>query len=167
MAPKAADNAPITPTTVARHEQEVVDLRRLSLNSKLQGAARQQALFMQQQDKRTHKGPGGSGIKERLRKAGYQPANCVENAAAGGGELGTPDNVKVTIYASWNGATEVTTWRVLARAGPGELEPVGFVPREGFETAIEVRTDEPYVAVRTEDDSGRALGTSEAVKPGS
>jgi len=93
MAPIAADNAPITPTTVARHEQEVVDLRRLSLNSKLQGAARQQALFMQQQDKRTHKGPGGSGIKERLRKVGYHPANCVENAAAGGGELGAPDKI--------------------------------------------------------------------------
>ncbi len=74
---------------------------------------------------------------------------------------------KVDIYASWNGATEATTWRVLAGADPGKLEPVGAVPWEGFETAIAIRTDQPYVAVRAEDDSGRVLGISEAVKPGS
>jgi Arylsulfotransferase (ASST) len=91
------------------------------------------------------------------RRPGEDPAVAAEKGPKG----------KVTIYTNWNGVTEVTTWRVLAGAGPGELEPVGFVPREGFETAIEVRTDEPYVAVRAEDDSGRALGTNEAVKPGS
>jgi hypothetical protein len=72
---------------------------------------------------------------------------------------------KTTVHASWNGATEVTTWRVLAGASPEELEPVGSVPWKGFETAIAIRTDEPYVAVRAEDDSGRALASSEAVKP--
>ena len=72
---------------------------------------------------------------------------------------------KVNIYASWNGATEATTWRVLAGPDPEGLEPVGSVPWEGFETAVAIRTDEPYVAVRAEDDSGRVLGTSEAVKP--
>jgi hypothetical protein len=72
---------------------------------------------------------------------------------------------KVNIHASWNGATEATTWRVLAGAEPGKLEPIGSVPWEGFETAMAIRTDEPYVAVRAEDDSGRVLGTSEAVKP--
>jgi hypothetical protein len=72
---------------------------------------------------------------------------------------------KVNIYASWNGATEATTWRVLAGPDPEELEPVGSVPWEGFETAMAIRTDEPYVAVRAEDDSGRVLGTSEAIKP--
>jgi hypothetical protein len=72
---------------------------------------------------------------------------------------------KVNIYASWNGATEATTWRVLAGPNPEGLEPVGSVPWEGFETAVAIRTDEPYVAVRAEDDSGRVLGTSEAVKP--
>ena len=72
---------------------------------------------------------------------------------------------KVNVYASWNGATEATTWRVLAGPDPEELEPVGSVPWEGFETAMAIRTDEPYVAVRAEDDSGRVLGTSEAIKP--
>ena len=35
-----------------------------------------------------------------------------------------------------------------------------------IETALAVRTDEPYVAVRAEDDSGRVLGVSKAIKPG-
>jgi hypothetical protein len=73
---------------------------------------------------------------------------------------------KVNVYASWNGATEASTWRVLAGPEPGRLEPVGSVPWAGFETAMAIRTDEPYVAVRAEDDSGRVLGTSEAIKPG-
>ncbi len=73
---------------------------------------------------------------------------------------------KVNVYASWNGATEVATWRVLAGASPEELEPVGSVPWAGFETAMAIRTDEPYVAVRAEDDSGQVLRTSEAIKPG-
>ena len=72
---------------------------------------------------------------------------------------------KVIIYASWNGSTETTTWRVLAGPNPEELEPVGSVPWEGFETAMAIRTDEPYVAVQAEDDSGHVLGTSEAIKP--
>jgi arylsulfotransferase ASST len=72
---------------------------------------------------------------------------------------------KVNVYASWNGATEATTWRVLAGPNPEDLGPVGSVPWEGFETAMAIRTDEPYVAVRAEDDSGRVLGTSEAVRP--
>jgi hypothetical protein len=73
---------------------------------------------------------------------------------------------KVNIYASWNGATEVTTWGVLAGSGPEKLEPVGSVPWSGLETAIEVRTEEPYVAVRAEDGTGRELGASKAIKLG-
>jgi hypothetical protein len=72
---------------------------------------------------------------------------------------------RVNVYASWNGTTETTTWRVLAGPSPEELDPVGAVPREGFETAMAIRTDEPYVAVQAEDDAGRVLGTSKAVKP--
>jgi hypothetical protein len=72
---------------------------------------------------------------------------------------------KVNVYASWNGSTETATWRVLAGPKPDDLEPVGSVPREGFETAMAIRTDEPYVAVQAEDDSGRVLATSKAVEP--
>ncbi len=69
----------------------------------------------------------------------------------------------VTLYASWNGATEVETWEVLAGPAPERLEPVGSVPRTGFETAIAVSTDAALLSVRALDDTGRALGTSMAV----
>jgi hypothetical protein len=75
-----------------------------------------------------------------------------------------PDD-EVTLYASWNGATEVATWQVLAGPSPERLRPVASAPREGFETAIAVHTAEPYVGVQAKDRSDRVLGTSKAVKP--
>jgi hypothetical protein len=74
-----------------------------------------------------------------------------------------PDD-KVELYASWNGATEVDAWEVLAGPRPGQLEPVGSVPRDGFETAMLVQTFDPYLAVRAKDRSGQILGTCAAVK---
>ncbi len=74
---------------------------------------------------------------------------------------------RTTLYASWNGATEVASWEVLAGPGPDGLESLGVAPRKGFETAISFATDEPYVAVRAKDRSGRNLGVSEAVERGS
>ncbi len=71
---------------------------------------------------------------------------------------------RVTLYASWNGATEVASWQVLAGPGPGDLKPVGEAPRMGFETAIAVETEAPYVAVRARDRSGRALGSPRVMR---
>jgi hypothetical protein len=72
---------------------------------------------------------------------------------------------EVRVYASWNGATEVATWEVLAGPSPGRLEALGSVARDGFETAIQVQTSDPYVMVRAKHSSGRVLGASEPVKP--
>jgi hypothetical protein len=77
-------------------------------------------------------------------------------------ELGTED--KVTIYASWNGATEVTTWQVLAGSAPDQLELLASAPRQGFETVITVRTTEPYVGLKATNGSGTVLGTTSAFK---
>jgi hypothetical protein len=77
-----------------------------------------------------------------------------------------PDD-EVTICTSWNGATEVESWQVLAGSSPDQLRPVGSALWDGFETAIAVRTVEPYVGVQAKDRSGRVLGTSEAVNLGS
>ncbi|HEV2094537.1 MAG TPA: arylsulfotransferase family protein [Rubrobacter sp.] len=71
---------------------------------------------------------------------------------------------EVTVYASWNGATEVATWQALAGPGPDRLKPVTSVPRHGFETAIAVNTAELYVGARAKHRSGRVLGTTKAVK---
>ncbi len=43
-----------------------------------------------------------------------------------------------TVYASWNGATRVASWRVLAGAGAGRLKAVASAARSGFETAIQL-----------------------------
>jgi len=72
---------------------------------------------------------------------------------------------EVTLYVSWNGATEVATWQVLAGSDPDQLETTGSAPREGFETTVTLHTDEPYFAVKARDSSGRVLATSEVVKP--
>ena len=71
----------------------------------------------------------------------------------------------VKIYASWNGATEVATWHVMAGENPRKLTELASTPREGFETVITVKTTEPYVGVRAVDASGKALGSSRAIKP--
>jgi Arylsulfotransferase (ASST)/TAT (twin-arginine translocation) pathway signal sequence len=75
---------------------------------------------------------------------------------------------ELSLYVSWNGATEVASWRVLAGPNPDRLEAVGpLVPKEGFETAIRVRSGQAYVGVEARDGSGRVLGTSRAVRPSS
>jgi len=71
-----------------------------------------------------------------------------------------------SLYVSWNGATEVDTWQVLAGSGPDDLKSAGSVPRKGFETTITLQTDEPYGTVRAKDSTGQVLGTSKAVKLG-
>ena len=73
---------------------------------------------------------------------------------------------EVRVYASWNGATEVAVWQALTGPGPDRLKPLGStVARDGFETAITLRTAEPYVGVQAKNRSGRVLGASKAVKP--
>jgi hypothetical protein len=84
----------------------------------------------------------------------YDPAIAAES--------GQGDEVK--IYASWNGATEVATWQVLA-GGPKKLKEFTSAPKEGFETVITVETTEPYVGVKALDASGKVLGSSKAIQP--
>jgi hypothetical protein len=73
---------------------------------------------------------------------------------------------RTTVWASWNGATLVRRWRVLAGARRGELRPIGRpVRRTGFETALRVRTQARFVAVRAIGPSGRPLRSSRAIQP--
>jgi hypothetical protein len=71
---------------------------------------------------------------------------------------------KVTVYTSWNGATEVARWSVLAGPDVDNLEVVDSAERTGFETTITVETTEPFVAVQAEDASGNVLGVSPAIE---
>jgi outer membrane protein assembly factor BamB len=72
---------------------------------------------------------------------------------------------EVKVYSSWNGATEVATWEILSGERQDELKTLKSFPRDGFETAMSVRTSDPYVAVRAKDRSGRVLGTTKPVEP--
>jgi len=66
------------------------------------------------------------------------------------------------VYASWNGATGVASWRLLAGATPVSLATVTQVPRSGFETAIPLPggVTGPDLAVQALGGEGQVLGTS-------
>jgi hypothetical protein len=66
------------------------------------------------------------------------------------------------VYASWNGATEVASWRVLAEPGSGPRTVVASAPRSGFETAIPVAKSHKRFALEALDAAGRVVGTSQA-----
>jgi hypothetical protein len=66
---------------------------------------------------------------------------------------------KMTVYASWNGATGVGGWRVFAGSRQSKLPAVATAPKRGFETAINARAW-PYVQVEALDAKGRPLARS-------
>lgn len=72
-------------------------------------------------------------------------------------------SVNVRVYASWNGATEVARWRVLAGASKTALEPIGEARRHDFETRIVVHTKRRYFEVQALAANGRLLATSNVV----
>jgi EmrB/QacA subfamily drug resistance transporter len=65
-----------------------------------------------------------------------------------------------TVYASWNGATEVDSWRVLAGATPASLHAVTTASRSGFETAIAVPASARAFRLQALDTNGQVIGTS-------
>jgi Arylsulfotransferase (ASST) len=85
-------------------------------------------------------------------KPGYRPA-----VAASAGK-------QDTVYASWNGATYVSSWRVLAGSAANRLAPVASAANRAFETSIPIMPRQ-YVAVQALDSAGHVLGTSQAIQP--
>ena len=83
-----------------------------------------------------------------------QPALAAAAPVAGTTEL----------YASWNGATTIASWRVLAGATPTALAVVGSYPAQGFETAIAAPTSQPYVRVQALSATGTLLRSSPVIK---
>ena len=68
-----------------------------------------------------------------------------------------------TLYASWNGATEVRAWQLLGGAQKTKLRILSAVPKAGFETAIPLPDEAAWVAVRALDRLGRSLARSTTV----
>ena len=67
---------------------------------------------------------------------------------------------EVSVYASWNGATQVRRWALLAGSDSAHLRRMVVAPRNGFETRLEVHTKAQRFAVEALDAAGRVLATS-------
>jgi EmrB/QacA subfamily drug resistance transporter len=79
----------------------------------------------------------------------YPPVGAVRDSAG-----------KTTVYVSWNGATQVTSWRVLAAPGSGRMTPAASAGKSGFETAIAVPGGDRRFEVQALDADGHVIGTS-------
>ncbi len=68
---------------------------------------------------------------------------------------------KTTVYASWNGATRVVAWRVLAGSSKAKLKVVvAKVGKNGFETSIPVTGSYSTFKVQALGSNGKVIGTS-------
>jgi EmrB/QacA subfamily drug resistance transporter len=65
-----------------------------------------------------------------------------------------------TVYASWNGATEVTKWRALAGTGAKHLSVVATTAKTGFETDLTVKGNYKTFEVQALNSKGQVIGTS-------
>jgi len=70
----------------------------------------------------------------------------------------------VVAYVSWNGATEVASWRVHAGRRESALDVVAALPKAAFETVIPANSTGPYFAVTAHDSSGSLIGQSAIVR---
>jgi Arylsulfotransferase (ASST) len=68
------------------------------------------------------------------------------------------------VHASWNGATGVASWRVLAGDKQGSLTPRATIVSRGFESATTLPRKYAYAAVQALDAAGHVIGTSPATR---
>jgi EmrB/QacA subfamily drug resistance transporter len=71
-----------------------------------------------------------------------------------------------TVYASWNGATQLVRWKVLAGASGAQLKPVATKARSGFETSIPVGQGYTAFKLQALDSHGHVIGTSGVLRLG-
>lgn len=83
-----------------------------------------------------------------------QPAVVAQPTASG----------ETQLYTSWNGATNVASWRVLAGPTPNTLKTLDTYPSQGFETSILAPTAAPYVRVQALSATGALLRSSPVIK---
>jgi arylsulfotransferase ASST len=74
----------------------------------------------------------------------------------------SPSGSGASAYASWNGATLLASWRVLAGPSPGALAPVASAAKAGFETVIALPGVKAgsYVQMQALDATGAVIGAS-------
>jgi hypothetical protein len=68
------------------------------------------------------------------------------------------------VHASWNGATGVSAWRVLAGEQPRSLSAQATIPVDDFESSTTLARRYAYVAVQALDSAGHVLAASPTVQ---
>lgn len=86
-----------------------------------------------------------------------QPADAPAIAIAG---ASTGTGTERTVYASWNGATDVHTWLLLAGGNTGAMQTVARTRSQGFESAMRSPSAGPCFSVKALDAHGAPLGQS-------
>ena len=74
---------------------------------------------------------------------------------------------RTVAYVSWNGATDVADWQVLAGNTADTMAVVARAQRRGFETAIRLPGRAKFVAAKAVSESGKVLAVSKTVGPAS
>jgi hypothetical protein len=87
------------------------------------------------------------------------PPDIYSNASSDGNVTST------SVYASWNGATEVATWSLYKTNANGDrTTQLSEAQRSGFETEIRYEGYAKYVLVEALDRHGRSLGKSDVIE---
>ena len=73
-------------------------------------------------------------------------------------------SLETIVHMSWNGATGVASWRVLAGPRASSLQPQTTIASTGFESQTILPETFAYVAVEALDSGGHVLATSRRVK---
>lgn len=68
-----------------------------------------------------------------------------------------------SVYASWNGATDVTAWRILSGDTAAAIHPVSTSKATSFETSVTIASA-PYVAAQALNATGDVVGESATVR---
>ena len=78
------------------------------------------------------------------------------------------DGGQPTVHAVWNGATDVTRWRVLAGPSPDKLVPLATTDWNGLDTPVALppgtATSGTYFTVEALDRNGATIGASDPVE---
>jgi hypothetical protein len=67
---------------------------------------------------------------------------------------------KTTVYASWNGDTQVVSWRVLAGSAGGQMKALATAAKSSLETPIPVASGYARFEVQALDAHGKVLATT-------
>ena len=71
---------------------------------------------------------------------------------------------QTVVYASWNGATGVRTWRFYGGNKTEDIELLGETRRDGFETMFKTGVFVRVAVLEAVGEEGRVLGRSEVVR---